>query len=185
MPTENPCSDSRASPTVARPTANHVTGHPVVQQHGAEHRGEHDVGAGDEARHRCVGVLQAGGLQHLRDPVERAQHHPDPQLAPAEREGRRRNSTNMTTAAMPNRTARKSAGGTCSTRSWIRKNVEPQTAVTGRAGAWQPGVPGLPAAVTAGQTIVRVMVLPLGALLPPEGSCSRTVPKNPPSARRR
>src|SRR6188472_3200915 len=36
----------------------------------------------------------------------------------------------MTTAAMPNRTARKSAGGTCSTRSWMRKKVEPHTAVT-------------------------------------------------------
>src|SRR6478609_10281514 len=42
----------------------------------------------------------------------------------------RRNSTNITTAAMPNRTARKSAGGTCSTRSWIRKKVDPHTAVT-------------------------------------------------------
>src|SRR6476646_10108875 len=42
----------------------------------------------------------------------------------------RRNSTNMTIAAMPNRTARKSAGGTCSTRSWMRKKVEPHTAVT-------------------------------------------------------
>jgi hypothetical protein len=36
----------------------------------------------------------------------------------------------MTTVAIANRTARKSADGTCSTRSWMRKNVEPQTAVT-------------------------------------------------------
>ena len=32
-------------------------------------------------------MLQAGGLQHLRDAVEHAEHHPDPQLAPAEGEG--------------------------------------------------------------------------------------------------
>src|SRR5512141_1520641 len=36
----------------------------------------------------------------------------------------------MTTAAMPNRTARKSGVGTWATRSWIRKNVEPHTVVT-------------------------------------------------------
>jgi hypothetical protein len=36
----------------------------------------------------------------------------------------------MTTAAMPKRTARKSADGTCATRSRMRKNVDPQTAVT-------------------------------------------------------
>ena len=35
----------------------------------------------------------------------------------------------MMTAAMVNRTARKSTGGTCSTRSLMRKNVEPHTAV--------------------------------------------------------
>src|SRR5689334_6718046 len=36
----------------------------------------------------------------------------------------------MTTAAMANRTVRKSADGTCSTRSRMRKKVEPHTAVT-------------------------------------------------------
>jgi hypothetical protein len=36
----------------------------------------------------------------------------------------------MTTAAIANRTVRKSAAGTCVTRSWMRKKVDPQTAVT-------------------------------------------------------
>jgi hypothetical protein len=36
----------------------------------------------------------------------------------------------MTTAAIANRTVRKSADGTCVTRSRMRKNVDPQTAVT-------------------------------------------------------
>src|SRR4051812_33229795 len=45
----------------------------------------------------------------------------------------RRNTTAITTAAMAKRTVRKSAAGTCVTRSRIRKNVEPQTAVTERS----------------------------------------------------
>ena len=65
----------------------------------------------------------------------------------------------------------------------MRKNVEPHTAVTPTSSSVASRA--RPAgAVTAGQTIVSVMVLPLGALLPPAGSCSRTVPKNPPRARR-
>ena len=88
--------------------------------------------------------------------------------------------TAMTTAAMANRTARKSAGGTCSTRSRMRKNVEPQTAVTptsssvaqARAHPAASGHPGLRRR--------RGDVLPLGACVPAAGSELRTVPKKPP-----
>ena len=51
----------------------------------------------------------------------------------------------------------------------MRKNVDPHTAVTetSRSVASRAFPAG---AATAGQTIVSVMVLPLGALVPPAGS---------------
>ena len=144
---------------------------PGAQEQRREHRGGHDVHPGDEAGDAGRGVRQPGGLQDLRDAVEAAEHDRLPaRLAAEPAEGARRQQDRVT-LAIANRTARKSSVGTRSSRSWIRKNVEPQQAVTARSAAVASrvvrreacGLLGTTHSLPgSGQTRRTMTVLPLG-----------------------
>ena len=96
---------------------------------------------------------------------------------------------NKAAAAIANRIARKSSTGTRSTRSLIRKNVEPQVAVTKSSASVAspvrlPGDPGcMPDSLSGAhrrnkpaQTMTIVTVEPTGAMSPPPGLCETTMP---------
>ena len=147
-----PLSVSTASPAIASSTAPQVSGaDPLLEQGRGEQRGADDVHAGDEPRDAGRRVREPGGLQDLRQAVEQRRGRPPaggrrrragPARAGTCSEQRRRSAT-------ANRTARKSSTGTRSSRSLMRKNVEPQQAVTpaargspaGRCGARIGGHP--------------------------------------------
>ena len=121
----------------------HRPAQPGPQHQRPEQRGEHDVHAGDEARHRGRRRLDPDRLQQLGRAVDDAEHHAVPSLgrrsAAPPRAARR---PRRATTASRKRTARKSGTGTRSTTSLSRKKVEPQAAVTPsrpeHARGWRP-----------------------------------------------
>ncbi|MCW2853093.1 MAG: hypothetical protein JWM84_2757 [Nocardioides sp.] len=74
-------------------------------------------------------MRQPGGLEDLRDAVERAEGDGVATRLGRQARDSRGATASITSPAMVKRTARKSNVGTRSSRSLMRKNVEPQQAV--------------------------------------------------------